>query len=65
MSEYALRLAKPHCEACHKPKVEVPWIHEPTPIEKEAVKELTQSISLLERMQQTLKRENKQEEDEL
>ena len=44
MSEYALRLAKPHCDQCHRPKgSEVPWIHESSETEKEAIKELMDS----------------------
>jgi len=60
MSEYSLRLAKPHCEACHKSKKEVPWVHPPTETEKEASKEL---LSLADRLSQTI--QQAQEEDEL
>lgn len=66
MSEYSLRLAKPHCDACHKPKndTKIPWIHEPTETEKEAVIELANNLSLAERLQQTIK-QAQPEEDEI
>ncbi len=63
MTEYSLRLAKPHCENCHHPKPasnEVPWIHEPSEVEKEATKELVHELSLAERMHQEM--QNKDEE---
>ena len=58
MSEYSLRLAKPHCPACHKPKnlndVKLDEIITP-PIE----------LSLADRLNQTIKQAQNQEEDEL
>ena len=64
MSEYSLRLAKPHCSNCHKTKKEIGWIHEPTEVEKEAVNELVHSLSLAERLQQTIRQAQKQEEED-
>lgn len=63
MTEYSLRLAKPHCENCHQPKFisnEVPWIHEPSEAEKEATKELVNELSLAEQM--VAEMQNKDEE---
>lgn len=67
MNEYSLRLSKPHCESCHKPKKsvlpgsEIPWIHEPSEIEKIATVE---TLSLAERLQQTLNQKLQHEEEE-
>jgi len=69
MNEYSLRLSKPHCDNCHKTKKEVPWIHEPSEVEKEATKELVESISLAERLNKTIQQAQKttteENEDEL
>lgn len=46
MNEYSLRLAKPHCENCHKPKNDLPKLNEIiSPIE----------LSLADRLSQTIK----------
>lgn len=51
MNEYSIRLAKPHCENCHKFKLEEkPWIHVPSIEEKEATKELAKSLTLGEKL---------------
>lgn len=50
MTEYALRLAKPHCENCHKPKFQAP---EPEVIIASSPKS-SPLISLAERLQQTV-----------
>ena len=56
LTEYAIRLAKPHCENCHKPKkleeldigrgvtFDKPWIHTPSTEEIEATKALTEAV---------------------
>lgn len=71
LNEYSLRLAKPHCENCHKPKNQkneieetIPWVHEPTEIEKEAVKELIGNLSLAEKLTQTINAAKLKEKDE-
>lgn len=50
LNEYALRLAKPHCPSCHKPK------HGGIDHNKaqELINTLPSAISLAERLQQTL-----------
>ncbi len=49
LTEYSIRLAKPHCEKCHKPK------HTSTEVaENIAVLEMIKPASLAERLQQTL-----------
>lgn len=53
MNEYSCRLAKPHCENCHKPKK----------IE-EKIDEILPSLSLADRLSQTIK-QAKTEEDEI
>ena len=54
MSEYSLRLSKPHCEACHKSKKEVDISFLPQPLE----------MSLSDRLSQTIQ-QALPEEDEL
>jgi hypothetical protein len=52
MNEYSLRLAKPHCDACHKPKVEKidgDIIETSTGIVQDIVNE-----SLMERLNKTI-----------
>ncbi len=52
MTEYSLRLAKPHCDNCHKPKKD---IHTSTEIsENEAVKQFMTPLSLAERLEQEI-----------
>jgi len=54
MNEYSLRLAKPHCDACHKSKKDVDISFLNSPLE---------TLSLSDRLNQTL--QQAQEEDEL
>ena len=61
MNEYSIRLAKPHCDKCHKPKGEIKHVHEPnTPIpatisvQEEALKDDVEGLSLLDRLNKTL-----------
>lgn len=61
MSEYALRLAKPHCDNCHKPK-NVPQI-EGVDFGKEKSFTVEHPITFAERAEQML--HQKQEEDDL
>ena len=77
MSEYSLRLAKPHCDACHQPKVEVernldgsvaygPERYHPGPFpENRKLKqgEIVGQQSLAERIKQTIHKAQKQEEE--
>lgn len=65
MTEYTLRLVKPHCEACHKPKKEVAWIHEPNEIEKAATKEIAKEVSLMERLNQSIQQTQKDAEEDI
>lgn len=51
MNEYSLRLAKPHCEGCHK--------------SKKILGELTEPLSLADRLQQTINQAQQQEEEEI
>lgn len=62
MDEYSIRLAKPHCNACHRPKglsnAEYTETFVPQPnIADDAV------LSLSERLQQTINQANSGEED--
>jgi len=64
MTEYSLRLAKPHCENCHKPK------HQENVNDLEVVtqnyNEILHEQSLAERLQQTINKTLPEEiEDEL
>ncbi len=64
MSEYSLRLAKPHCDACHKPKkVEVDNLIE---VVRYGLHPL-EDISLADRLQQTIQQAQKTtiEEEEI
>lgn len=64
LTEYSLRLAKPHCDACHKPKKietiqyedNISYTH---PIEEPPI------LTLAERLQQTIKQAQQPEEDEI
>lgn len=65
MTEYSLRLAKPHCDACHKTKnIDIT-------LEEIGIVDAAQSIctpgelSLQERLNQTIQANQKQEEEEL
>lgn len=63
MNEYDLRLAKPHCENCHKPKNEVDISSIHLALSPEAI---DQELSLSERLNQTIQQAQKTEgEDEL
>ncbi len=62
MTEYSLRLAKPHCNNCHKPKKEIRGATFKDAIEAlDNIKEL----SLADRLQQTIQQAQKQEEEEI
>lgn len=56
MNEYSLRLSKPHCENCHKPK------KIDTTLDEIIVPETIPVLTLAQRLQQTLKQT---EEDEI
>lgn len=61
MSEYSLRLAKPHCDACHKHKKgEEVTLKDAI----EAIDNIT-PLTLAERLQQINEQANQQEEDEI
>jgi len=64
MSEYDLRLSKPHCDNCHKPKHDVPYHNQDATTElwDEVTK---RELSLAERLEQTIHQAQKQEEDEI
>jgi hypothetical protein len=66
MNEYSLRLAKPHCENCHKPKIQIETFGG-GPINAIIVDKITHSPqSLAERLQQTVNMNLPQEiEDEI
>lgn len=60
MSEYSLRLAKPHCDNCHKPKFEG------THTEVEVIDEISSlPLSLAERLEQTIKQAQEEQEEEI
>jgi hypothetical protein len=66
LDEYALRLAKPHCSACHKPKKMT--AEEIKKVEIETIKEIEPSLlTLSERLQQTIQsaRQNQQQDEEI
>jgi hypothetical protein len=70
MNEYSLRLAKPHCDDCHKPKreyAEVDITKLPSFPENRAIKqgEIPGELSLMERLNQTIKSAQTIEEDEI
>lgn len=67
MNEYALRLAKPHCDNCHHPKKEV-WTPKLEEIGLDLANNSDKSLSLADRLQQTIqlaKTNNQEEEDEI
>jgi hypothetical protein len=77
MNEYALRLAKPHCEACHKPKTQADGFVEDDleeqiriRVEEHGMEHPDKILTLAERLQQTLHavktaEPQKEEEDEI
>ena len=73
MDEYSLRLAKPHCSECHRPKgVVVSLEEEPQELispffpENRAIKqgEIPGELSLFQRLQKTIQSATSQEQDE-
>lgn len=78
LSEYSLRLAKPHCDACHKTKkvdikleeIGITTTEGYTQVTTEQNKsfvgfERKEPISLSERLQQTIQQAQEKQEDEL
>jgi len=66
MTEYSLRLAKPHCENCHKPKFNSEIGIIGTMDERILTEEKASTQSLAERLQQTINKTLPEEiEDEL
>jgi len=63
MTEYSLRLAKPHCENCHKPKNII--IDNPDRTFDSEVKLEPLEQSLAERLKQTIQQANEEQEDEI
>lgn len=66
MNEYSLRLAKPHCDDCHKPKkidISFDEIHS-TGLEIPEGKQVL-GLSLAERLSQTIKQTQQESEDEI
>lgn len=61
ITEYSLRLAKPHCDLCHKSKKEIEK-YEGVPVTHETPDFLP---SLSERLQQTLNQAKPEEEEDL
>ena len=59
LNEYSLRLAKPHCEGCHKPKGVQESLDEIIP----EIKGI--GLSLAERLSQTLQHAQTEGEDEI
>lgn len=61
MTEYSLRLAKPHCDACHKSKkIELDII---TNISEGEIQIQPTELSLSERLQQTIQQAKTEEEE--
>ena len=67
LSEYSLRLAKPHCDNCHKPKGVIKEDINDLRVIKEHNEEIIHELSLAERLQQTIHsaQSAQQEEDEI
>ena len=57
MTEYALRLAKPHCEKCHHPKGEIQELG------KEELKVIMKDITLADRLNQAIQQAQQEEEE--
>jgi len=60
MSEYDLRLAKPHCDACHKPKGVQESLNEISPMFNSYE---PPEQSLADRLQQTIQQAQEQEDE--
>jgi hypothetical protein len=66
LSEYALRLAKPHCENCHKPKIDlaIPGTLDERVVTGENQPFLSPAeLTLSERLQRLLHKPKEQEEE--
>ena len=57
MTEYALKLAKPHCEKCHHPKREIQELG------KEELKVIMKDITLADRLNQAIQQAQQEEEE--
>lgn len=71
LTDYCLRLAKPHCENCHKPKNIDTSLEEITGVTPNDIQEVMYTpekvgvLSLTERLNQTIQQAKQQEEEEL
>ena len=66
MNDYSLRLAKPHCDECHQSKTDKnsnDEIYQAQP--HESSREEINNYSLAQRLEQTIKQAQQEEEDEL
>lgn len=63
MNEYSLRLAKPHCDDCHKSKAII--IDNPDRTFDSETKVEPLELSLAERLSQTIKQTQQESEDEI
>lgn len=68
MTEYAIRLAKPHCEACHKPKIKIIEIPTNGPLHHDMYENDNKisdtPLTLAERLTHTIQSVTQREEDE-
>lgn len=66
MNEYSLRLAKPHCESCHKPK-KIEFENDSTIslTGNSEDKYIGEELSLAARLEQTIQQAQKNEEEEI
>ena len=69
LTEYSLRLAKPHCDACHKPKkIEVPEqldMNKAAIYDRQPPSKSTELLTLSERLQRVINspKQNEQEDE--
>jgi len=61
MSEYSLRLAKPHCDSCHRLKVE----KAEDIVKQELENPIFHHLTLAERLQQTIQQAKKEAEEDI
>lgn len=62
MNEYSMRLAKPHCESCHKPKM-INQIEDKATEKEVVVTGITPEMSLADRLSMTLAAAQHKEEE--
>ena len=65
MNEYSIRLAKPHCEKCHKPKFEDKISNHSTDDKISTIQPLVKELSLAQRLSKIVSSNSEQDEEDI